>query len=438
MRRKEVFAWAMYDWANSAFSTLLITVVLHYLEEVVLPGRLGASIFAWGIGGAMLISAVLSPIVGAMADANRSKRRWLALTAFGGAIAAALMALLPLSQAWLIVAAFVLMTVCFELSLVPYNGFLVEIAEAEMLNRVSTWGFALGYFGGAIPLALAWLLCRWEDKVSLLVEGGCQRAGLLLLGLWWAVFSLPAVLILRDRDAATVRPPQPFLPVAKAAFIEVYRTLRSIRRFPALALFLLAFLFYNDGMRTVITQANTLANKELNFSLDEMCALVLTIQLVALPASLAVGRLADIWGLKPVVLGCLVVWSGLLAAATYVESKPQLWVLGMVLAGVLGGTQAVSRALMAWLTPQSRAAEYFGFYALSGKAASVLGPTQFGFVFYLTGNARWAAISILLFFLIGGCLLWHVDVAAGRRQSLESNAGLLRQESMREAAARKR
>ncbi|MEN6407396.1 MAG: MFS transporter [Thermoguttaceae bacterium] len=411
-----VFAWAMYDWANSAYSTLLITVVLHYVQEIVLPDRCGPAAFAWGIGAAMLVAAVLSPLVGAAADANRSKRRWLAGTALSGAAAAVGMAAAPTDQPGLVLAAFVVMGVCFELSLVPYNGFLPEITTEATINRVSAFGFALGYLGGAIPLALAWLIVDRGRHFLWLNDADLDRLGILLLGAWWGVFSLPALWVLRDR-----RPP----PERRATWSETWRTaagqvgstLIHVRRFPQLMLFLVGFLFYNDGIQTVITQSNTLASKELHFSIDELFALVLAIQLVALPGSLLVGWLSDRVGQKPVLLGCLVIWTGLPLTALVVHGKTAFWMLGLALALVLGGTQSVGRAIMGVLTPRRREAEFFGFFNVSGKAASVLGAMQFGAIMVATGNARWAAVSLLVFFLIGGAMVWRVDLAAGRRQA---------------------
>jgi UMF1 family MFS transporter len=414
VRRSEILAWASYDWANSAYSTLLITIVLHYMQEIVLPDRHhGPAIFAWSIGLGMLLAALLSPIVGAVADANRSKRRWLAITAFGGALAALLMALAPPEQTWLVVVAFVAMGVCFELSLVPYNGFLPEITTEQTINRVSAWGFALGYLGGSIPLVIAWLFVHFGHGNGLFEP---HRLGILLLGLWWGIFSLPSVLVLRDRG----QPPVPSTSLgrtARDAVAQVGRTLTNIRHFPVLAMFLLAFLFFNDGVQTVITQANTLAIKELDFSLNELFALVLMIQLIALPGSLAMGWLSDRLGQKTVLLAALAVWAALLIAVIFVQSKTVFWIMGVLLALVLGGTQSVSRAIMGTITPERHTAEFFGFFNLSGKAASILGPVQFGLVIYLSGNARLAAVSLLIFFLIGGLLLTKISLAEGKRQA---------------------
>jgi MFS transporter, UMF1 family len=262
-------------------------------------------------------------------------------------------------------------------------------------------------------------MVHYGEKYDLLNQAELYRAGILLLGFWWGVFSLPTVFILRDRGV----PPEKSTPLLRAgwnAVGQVARTLVHVRRYPALMLFLLAFLFYNDGMQTVITQANTLANKELHFSVDELFGLILMIQLIALPGSLLVGWLSDRLGQKPVLLGCLAVWIGLLVAALLIENKGAFWLMGAILALVLGGTQSVGRAMMGLMTPPKHAGEFFGFLNVSGKAASVLGAVQFGAIVYLTGNTRWAAFSLLIFFLIGGALVLCVNVDQGKKQVLDS------------------
>jgi len=259
----------MYDWANSAYSTLSITILVAYIQTVVFPykwgpiaeawpliesvdlperlnllvwfwGRFvsikwGAVIWAWGIALSMLVAAAASPVFGALADLNSSKRKWLAGTAFCGAAAAVLLALVPPTCEWLVVALFVAMALMFELSLGFYNGFLPEIADQEEINRVSAWGYALGYLGGAMALVLAMLVLQFGHMLGLTEKADQLRGGILIMGLWWGVFTLPALRILRDRG----RPPsrkQPALVATREALREVRRTLGSVRRYHVLAL----------------------------------------------------------------------------------------------------------------------------------------------------------------------------------------------------------
>ncbi len=416
-RPRDVWAWACYDWASSAYSTLSITILVYYIQAVVLPGDWGPVVWAWGISLSMFVAAVLSPVVGAMADANCNKRRWLAATALGGAAASLAIAAVPPTSSWLVVGFFVLTALMFELSLGFYNGFLPEIADEHAMNRVSAWGYALGYIGGALALVLAMLVKQYGPQLGLPELGDQLRVGIVIMGLWWGGFSLPTLLVLKDRG----RPPEhplPLRPATRKAIGEVGRTLRNIRSYKILSIFLLGYLFYNDGIQTVISQSSTFAIRELSFDPSELIGLILMIQFVAMPGAMAVGWLADRLGQKPTLLGCLAIWIGLVVTAFFIESKLPFWVLGVVLALVMGGTQSVSRAIMGRMTPAHRTAEFFGFFNFSGKATSFLGTFLFGLVIQITGSARLSVLSLLVFFLIGLALAWRIDVAEGRRQAV--------------------
>jgi len=416
-RPAEVFAWAMYDWANSAYSTLSITILVGYIQSVVLPGKWGKIAWAWGIALSMLAAAILSPVAGAMADARGNKRAWLAVTALGGAAIGVFLGLVPPGWTAVVIAMFVAMSFCFELSLGFYNGFLPEIADEQSMNRVSAWGYALGYLGGALALVVALVIQRHGAVLGLDGPSDRLRAGLVVMGLWWGLFTLPALWILRDRRTHDLPRPRT-TGLVREALGEVGSTLRNIRRYQMLALFLLGFLFYNDGVQTVITQASTFALEDLQFELSELVLVILAIQFVALPGAMAVGWLADRFGQKPVLMACLAIWVGLVVAAYFVTTKGQFWVLGMALALVLGGTQSVSRAIMGRMTPKARTAEFFGFFNFSGKATSFLGTFVFGAVIWATDSTRYAILSLIVFFLIGWALAAQVDVARGRREAL--------------------
>jgi UMF1 family MFS transporter len=421
--RAEVLAWAMYDWANSAYSTILITVVLYYIQDAVFcdeqtGGNTGKIVWAWGIGASMLLAALLSPVVGAMADANASKRKWLAGTALPGASIAVLLFFVPLSWTAVVVTLWVLMCLLFELSLGFYNGFLPEIADERTMNRVSAFGFALGYLGGALALALAVVVYQFGDDLGLATREEKLKGGILVMGLWWGLFTLPALFVLRDRRSPP-REKRPLPAATRQAIREVGNTLRNIRRYKMLALFLIAFLFYNDGIQTVISQAGTFAKQDLRFKPDELIGLILVIQLLALPGAMIVGYLADRLGQKTTLVGCLAIWIGLVGVAYFVTTKAQFWVLGVLLALVLGGTQSVSRAIMGMMTPQDRTAEFFGFFNFSGKATSFMGPFVFGLMIQLTGSSRQAIVALGIFFVIGLIVVAGVNVAKGRQRALE-------------------
>ena len=427
-RPREIFAWAMYDWANSAYSTLSITILFGYLTTVVFPpdDTWGPTVWAWGISLSMLIAAVASPVLGALADANCNKRGWLAISALSGAAVVVILALVPPERTWLIVGLFVAASFFFEISLGFYNGFLPEITDEKTINRVSAWGYALGYLGGALALVLALLVIAYGPRLGLpnypdetppVVP---LRIGVLIMGLWWGLFTLPTLWILRDRGRKPKQRPATIIAVSQATG-EVARTLRSVRRYKMLALFLLAFLLYNDGIQTVISQSSTFATKtpELSFQTDQLILFILMIQFLALPGAMLVGFLADRLGQKPTLMTCLGIWVGLVVAARFVVTPGQFWVLGAILALVLGGTQSVSRAIMGRMTPPEHTAEFFGFFNLSGKATSFLGTFLFGLIFWLTGSPRTAIVSLFVFFLLGWAIVSRVDIEEGRRQALQ-------------------
>jgi UMF1 family MFS transporter len=411
----------MFDWANSAYSTLSITVLVFYIKSV-LPGSDGDRVWGWGIGVTSLAAAVLSPLLGAIADAHASKRRWLAGTAFSGAVACMLMFFATHERPLLLVATFLVSQLAMELSQCFYNGFLPEITSEGDIDRISAWGYGAGYVGGGLALLLFLLTYKFKDALGLPADDPSllPRLGLLFMGLWWGVFTLPALFWLHDRgqpqsDASV-------LVAARKAVREVGTTLRHISAFRMLVIFLIGFLFYNDGVQTVLSQASVFAEVQLKMTSDELVQVILMIQFIALPGALAVGFLANRIGQKPTLLGCLAVWVGLLVAAYFVSTKTEFWILGAGVALVMGGTQSVSRAIMGQMTPLKHTAEFFGFFNLSSKAASMFGPILFTEVLARTGKPNLAIVSLIVFFVIGLLFVLRIDILAGQQQAADADA----------------
>jgi MFS transporter, UMF1 family len=414
-RTRDVAAWALCDWANSAYSTLLITIVVSYLQVFVLPGNPGILAYGWCLGVSMFLSAWLSPILGAMADARANKRTWLLCTSFTGATCSVLMGLVPPDWPWAFMGLFFLASLAFELSFSFYNGFLPEIADEASMNRISGIGYAAGYFGGGLALAVAIAALAIGGSYGLTTEQGL-RIGLVIMGLWWAAFTLPAAFILHDRNPPRGKA-QGFVQTARLALGEVAHTLRSVRCYSALALFLLGFLLFNEGIQTVMSQASVFAREVLRMQPGELGMVVLMIQFVATPAALGVGWLGDRLGPKATLLGCLVVWCGLLVAAFFTTTRPQFWCLGVVLALVMGGTQSISRAIMGAMTPPAKTAEFFGFFNLSCRATSMVGPILFAQMLVWTGSANVAILSLLVFILAGMLIVTLVNLRRGIEQA---------------------
>ncbi len=309
-------------------------------------------------------------------------------------------------------------SLCFEISFGVYNSFLPELADDKHMGRVSALGYAMGYLGGGIMLLLGiFILLKGEDiglSADVVVR---KRIVLGLTGLWWAVFTVPAALYLRGRSVPT-KTSDSFANAARHGLGQVLKTLRNVRKYRSLAVFLLAFLLYNDGVQTMISQASVFAIQVLEMQAAELGQVILMIQFVALPAAILVGWLGDRYGQKRTLLVCLVVWTVISVSAYFITTKNQFWVMAVFAALVMGGTQTVSRAIMGLMTPQRHAAEFFGFFGLSGRATSMLGPIFFSTILASTGNPHLAITSLVVFFVFGLGILLPVNVARGQDEAI--------------------
>jgi UMF1 family MFS transporter len=339
----------MYDWANSAYSTLSITIIVVFFSKILFPeatwGNWSGSAYAFALAATTLTAGLLSPVVGALADARANKHLWLRVTALAGAGCCLGMAFAPTDPPWLATGLFMGALFFFELSYGFANAFLPDIATEEQMNRVSAFGFACGYLGGALALIVALVLIGYGDSAGW--TGELQlRAGLLVMGAWWGIFSIPAILFLRDRQRpqATVeveslhavktdspysspaveRVPTSFWSAFRVALTDVRRTLGDMRNYRMLALFLIGFLLYNDCVQTVISQASNFAEKDLKFEPKQLILVVLMIQFVALPGSLFIGWLSDRIGQRSVLMICLICWAAILLSSYLIPDKADL------------------------------------------------------------------------------------------------------------------
>jgi UMF1 family MFS transporter len=281
------------------------------------------------------------------------------------------------------------------------------------MNRVSSQGFAAGYIGGGMALAIAFALVLYGDKIGIESSLARVRVSLVLMGVWWGIFSLPAIFILRDK-ASPRSAKMPLTTATSRAVREVRTTLSHLRQYRSLAWFLIGFLFYNDAVQTVLSQASVFAHDEIGFELSELMPVILMIQFVSMPGALFVGWLADRIGQKEALYFCLFVWVGLLAFSWVVTTKTEFWIMGAVVALVMGGIQSVSRSIMGVMTPPDRTAEFFGFYNLSSKATSFIGPFTFGLVIWWTGSARLAILSLLAQLVVGWLFVSRINLAQGK------------------------
>ena len=428
-RRKEQRAWYFYDWANSAFSTTIAGVLFApYLiaiaREAAVDGRidlLGLSIApgslpSYTITASTVLSAVVLPLLGAVADRTARKKDLLAGFAWAGAAFASLLFFVQGDNWQLGVFAFITANFCFGAAAVFNDAILALISEEDERDRVSSRGWAYGYAGGGLLLALNFLLVTFHEAVGI-SEGMAVRISMLSAAIWWAAFTFIPFRGLRNH------PPQHVVGdhggLLSDSFGQLWATLKDMRRYPVALTFLVAYLFFNDGIQTVIASASTYGVEELGFATSTVLATYLVVQFVAVFGALAFGRAAEHLGAKRVILVGLVIWMAIVTAALFVPEQQLVpfLLLAVAIGIVLGGTQALSRSYFSLLIPAGREAEYFSFYHAMERGTSWFGTLVFGLVYQLTGSYRPAIFALIFFFVVGGALLLKVNTARGIRDA---------------------
>ena len=427
-RAREQRAWYFYDWANSAFSTTIAGVLFApYLiaiaEKAAVDDRINVlglsvapgSLPSYTITASTLLSAILLPLLGAVADRTARKKDLLAGFAWTGAAAAALLFFMTGDNWQLGVIAFIVANLCFGAAAVFNDAILCLISEEDERDRVSSRGWAYGYAGGGLLLAANFLLVSFLPFG--LTEGMAVRISMLSAAVWWAGFTFIPFLKIRNR------PPEHVVPESggyvSRSFGQLWATLKEMRRYPVALTFLVAYLFFNDGIQTVIASASTYGVEELGFTTGTVLATYLVVQFVAVAGALGFGRAAERYGAKQVILVGLVIWSLIVTAALFVPEKSLLpfMALAVAIGVVLGGTQALARSYFSLLIPRGREAEFFSFYHAMERGTSWFGTLVFGLVYQLTGSYRPAIFALIVFFVVGGALLLKVDTARGIREA---------------------
>jgi UMF1 family MFS transporter len=433
--RRERRAWYFYDWANSAYVTTVGTVLfapyLISVAERASCGRVGTdanpcrtdlsvaglhvspgSLVFYVVTLATIVSAVGLPIVGALADRSPRKKAWMAGFAWVGSACAMAMFLVSGTDWQLGAVLLFAANICLGSSLVVYDAILCEIALPDERDAVSTRGWALGYLGGGLLLAINLVVVLLHGSFGL-DKATAVRICLLSAGVWWAAFTVIPYRGIRNREPrGRLREPGGLL---RQSFGQLWATLRGMRAYPVTLLFLVAYLFFNDGIQTVIAAASTYGDKQLGFGTSVLIATILLVQFVAFGGALLFGRLAARWGGHRTILGGLVAWMVIVATA-FVLPAHQLGpflVLGVAIGIVLGGTQALSRSFYSQLIPRGREAEYFSLYQACERGTSWLGTLVFGVVHQVTGSYRPAIVTLIAFFGVGIVLLGRVDARRG-------------------------
>ena len=420
--RKDVLAWCLFDFANSSYTTVITTVAFSvYFRDVILGRGDPRADFLWGLSGVLVCVAVIlaSPVFGALADYSGRKKRWLAWTVFQTVLGTAAFVLLGPGDVGLAVFLYVVATIGFEGGYVFYNAFLPEISTPENVGRISSLAWGCGFLGGVASLVacIPFLKRPLLDASGALQASGVAgfRASFFLVAVFFALFSAPTLLILRDRPAHTVlQRPVEYL---RVGFRRVATTLSHLRLLPQTARYVVAYVCFFGGVNTVIKFSGLFATQTFRFTPAELVTLIIVSNVVAVPGTLAAGWLADRIGLKWGLSLTLLLWIGVAALGVLGQARWTLWVMAGAAGIGMGSTQSIGRALMSELTPPSRESEFFGFYILAGQVGSIVGIFLFGAISSGSGDQRLAVLWTTPFFLAGLVLLLLVRPARGREQA---------------------
>ncbi len=408
-RKRQVYAWALYDWANSAYATAVMAGFFPLFFKEYWSGGMAASESTFWLGltnavGALLI-AILAPVLGAMADQGGLKRRMLlGFTALGIVTTAALFLIGQGAWIWALII-YLLGALGFSGANIFYDALIVDVADKRELDRASALGYGLGYIGGGALFAFDVWMVKSPEMFGLLNSAEAVRWSFISVAVWWAVFTLPMGLWVRERK------PRERISLREASrngFRQLLDTFHHLRGLRSVWLFLLAYFFYIDGVNTVARMAVDYG-LSLGFTAQVLMTALLLTQFIAFPAAIALGWAGDRFGAKPVLLLSILVYALVCIWSSTMEHERDFYVLALAIGLVMGGIQSLSRSMYARMIPSQQSAEFFGFFNMLGKFSAVLGPALMGVSSMLSGSARVSIIVIVLLFVIGAALLGCVQ-----------------------------
>ncbi|WP_321391610.1 MFS transporter [uncultured Desulfuromusa sp.] len=423
-QQKARWGWCLYDWANSAFATVILAAVLPvYFVSLVPDGGTtlpfmphhkfsATSIWGYSVSVSMLILALAAPALGALADRNAWHKRLLMFFWLCGCTATALLATTGPGDYLLAAGFFILGNLAFAGANIFYNAYLPFLAPIEQADRLSARGFAYGYVGGGLLLALDFLLILKFESFGFADRGAATRFGFLLTACWWFLFAIPTFIYLPKTDKRSSAR-------YRFSLTGYFNQFRQLLDYRDLCIFLIAFLCYNDGIQTVISVSAIYAREELQLGQGTIIGCFLMIQFMAMPGALFFARIGEKIGTSRAILLSLIIFLLVCFFAYRMTSAYEFWILGAVIALILGGSQALSRSLFAGMVPKQKSAEFFGFFAISSRFAAIFGPLLFALVADLSGSSRNSILALGLFFVVGGTLLLLVNVKRGQDKAID-------------------
>lgn len=427
--KRAITAWTMYDWGNSAFATTMMAAVLPiYYATLGAVGDSPAMMTSrWGFTTALaaLIAAVISPILGAVADFRGSKKKFLAIFMGLGVVATALLFFPNQPGDWFIASfIFVFANIGFAGSLVYYDALLPHVARADEIDQVSSRGYMMGYVGGGILLAVNLVMIMFlPDWIPGISTGLMTRLSFVTVAIWWFAFSLPLFKRVKEPERRIVAG-EAGMSAINVSFQRLGKTFADLKKYRDLSLGLLAFWIYANGIGTIITMA-TAYGKELQFSDMTLIGTLLMVQFLAAPFAYLFGWLSKKLGIKKSIYLSLSIYTLIAIAGYFLYQEWQFWVLGAAVATVQGGSQALSRSMIGRMMPKSKSAEFYGFFSVFEKFASILGPLIFAVISRIMNESRLSIASLVVFFGIGIFVLSKVNITRGTEVALQEEAEMI-------------
>lgn len=430
--KKTIFGWCMYDLANSAYITTVSAALLPIYFKEGIVGDSGVYVFGltvsasamWGfmLGFAALLVFLFAPVLGSIADFSSAKKRFLISFAYFGSLFAILLFFSRPGDVWYAVILYICTQVCFVGANVFYDAFLPHIASEDQIDSVSAKGYAYGYVGGSIQFGIALALVALHEKIGL-EQTLAVRIGMAMTGIWWAGWTLFTVKYLKEIKTEQKLPEEYWKKPKLFAYLSlgIDRTIETVKKvghFKQLTIFVIAYMAYNDGAHTVTSMAAIYGKEELGLDTTNLMVTLLLVQIVAIGGALFFSRVANRIGARRAVMISLLLWSGVVIYAYFIQTSTEFFVLGMIVGVVLGGTQALSRSFYGAMIPENASAEFYGFFSVFSKFSAIWGPFIFGFIKQATDSARYAIISLIFFFVVGLVLLAFVNDERAKAEKL--------------------
>ena len=429
LHKRAIRAWTMYDWANSAFATTVMSAILPNYFGMFIATEGSLTLWGYTVAIGSLIAALLSPVLGSIADFRGSKKVFMGFFVALGVVATAFLYLVDQPGEWLLACIlYIVGTIGFAGSLVFYDALLPHVANPDEIDQVSSRGYAMGYIGGGLLLLINVVMIFVGPRFLPNMDNTeavklMMRLSLASVAVWWALFSIPIFRHVKE-PVRKIEQGEENLNVVKVGFQRFFKVLKGIRKFRDLFLFLLAFFVYANGIGTIITMAVAFGT-DLGFGSTVLIGTLLLVQFVAAPFAILFGKLSKKLGIKKTITISLLVYTLIAIIGFFMTKEWHFILLGLVVATVQGGSQALSRSLVGKLMPKSKSAEFFGFYSVSEKFNTVIGPILFSVINQLTGNSRLAIISLVIFFLAGIVLLSKVNIERGIQTAMADDARMI-------------